>query len=78
MENIKNAINDKLLTERCNEFVRDMLKNGMELNKICMFVKDYQRKYLFIKQEGGNYNAFTVEMWWKLGQKGNGKFALAF
>ena len=57
---IKSAINDKLLTERCNEFTRDMLKNGMELNKVCMFVKDYQKKYLFIKQEGGGLQCFYI------------------
>ena len=74
----KEAIKDKLLMERCNDYTRHMLKGNMHINKICMFVKDYQRKYLFIKQEGGDYKSFTMEVWWKLGQRDGGKrFALA-
>ena len=73
----KEAIMDTLLIERCNAFTRDMLEGGMDINKVCMYVKDYQKKYLFIKQEGGDYNAFTFKMWWKLGQRGNGKFSLS-
>jgi len=74
---MKEAINDTLLTERCNEFTRKMLKGGMDINKLCMFVKDYQKKYLFMKQEGGDYKLFTMKIWWELGQRGDGKFALA-
>ena len=74
---MKEAINDTLLTERCNEFTRKMLEGGMDINKLCVCVKDYQKKYLFIKQEGGDYKAFTMKIWWELGQRGDGKFALA-
>ena len=41
-----------------------------------MLVKDYQKKYLLIEQEGGDYNAFTSKVWWELGQKGDGKFSI--
>ena len=47
-----------LLIERCNKFTRDMLQGGMDINKVCMFVKDYKTKYLYIKQEGGDYTVF--------------------
>ena len=71
------AIYDTLLTERCSAFTRKMLEGGMDINMVCMFVKDYQKKYLFIKQEGGDYKLFTMEVWWELGQRGDGKFSLA-
>jgi len=71
------ALKDTLLTERCNTFTRDMLKCGMSIDKICMYVKDYQRKYIYMKQQGADCSAFTFEVWWNLGQRGDGKFALA-
>ena len=30
-----------------------------------------------IKHEGGDYKAFTFEIWWKLGQREDNKFAIA-
>ena len=75
-EAIRIGLHDKLLISRCNDFTRKMLSGGMDLNKVCMFVKDYHRKYLFIKLEGGDYNAFTMEMWWKLGQRDGNRFAV--
>ncbi len=77
MTKIKEALKDTLLIERCNTATRDMLNIGMDLRYVCMFVKDYQRKYLVIKQEGGDFNVFTFKVWWELGQRGDGKFALA-
>jgi hypothetical protein len=71
------AAKDTLLNERCEKVTRDLLASGVSIDKICMFVRDYQRKYMYIKQEGGDCNAFTFKVWWQLGQRGEGKFALA-
>jgi len=76
-EQIIEGVNDTLLTERCSAFVIKSIESGMEINEICMFIKDYQKKYLFIKQEGGDYKAFTMKIWLGLGQRGDGKFTFS-
>ena len=68
---------DILLRERCINACKGLLETGTDINTVCMFIKDYQKKYLFIKQEGGDYKAFTFEMWWELGQTGTGGFKSA-
>jgi len=76
---VKEYLKDKILIERCNKFTRDMLGAGMDINRICMFVKDYQKKYIEVKERGGEEFAklFTFELWWKSSQTEDGKFKLA-
>ena len=74
---VEKGIGDILLGERCENATRRWLEAGMYINKVCMFIKDYCTKCLFIRQEGGDYKAFTLEMWWELGQTGTGSFKTA-
>ena len=46
MEHIK----DKFLINECNVLTRNMLEGGMNINKICLIIKEYQTKYIFIKE----------------------------
>ena len=59
-------INDKFMMNECNVFTRKMIEAGMDINRVCVIIKEYQTKYIFIK---GNYfklsQRFTVEMWLK-------------
>ena len=76
---MNNLIKDEFLLEQTNTFTRKMLALNMDINKICMFVKDYTYKYNFIKEQSGEKNAstFTMDVWWQLGQRGGNKFSLA-
>ena len=71
-EEIKELLKDKLLVKRCNEFTIKALKEGISINTICVMVKDYQRKYKLIKEEGGEALAvkFTMEKYWKISYDG--------
>ena len=53
MEEIRKNINDKTLIEYSNELTKILL-NGceLEINMVCLFVKDYQRKYIHLRNEG--------------------------
>ena len=75
MEHLK----DEMLIQRCNQFTRDMLEAGMDLNRVCMYVKDYQKKYAVVKKGGGEELAkvYTLDYWWKMSQTEDGKFKLA-
>jgi len=66
---------DELLTDRCNEFTRKMLELGMDINRICFFVKDYQRKYKHIKENDEELaKVFTFDYWWKWSNTNNETF----
>ena len=62
MEHIK----DKFLINECNVLTRNMLEGGMDINRICLIIKEYQTKYIFIKENDYELaQKFTAEMWWK-------------
>ena len=70
-------INDTFLRNESNYLTRGFLEIGMELNRVCMFVKDYQKKYICIKEQSPIHaKKFTAKMWWKLSSNGN-EFRLA-
>ena len=62
---LKKYLNDKLLRDRCNEITR-MLLGKMSIDTISNLVKDFQLKYIYIKEGGEDYTAFNVAMWAKL------------
>jgi len=63
--NIKDSVNDKFMMDECSEFTRKTLKNGIDINTICGIIKEYQRKYLYIKSQDKELaKTFTMEMWW--------------
>ena len=75
IKNIKTNLKDKTLMSRSNEMTRMFLENKMDIDRICVFVKDYQFKYLAIKDEFGEgdiLDAFTPEIWWKVSKTDNG------
>jgi hypothetical protein len=46
---------------------RGLLERGMKLNRVCMLVKDYQKKYICIKEQSPIHaKEFTAKMWWEL------------
>ena len=70
-----NHINDKTLIDYSNKFTRILLETGIDINKVCLFVKDYQRKYIHIKEQGASdeiLKAYTPEIWWKMSKTDNG------
>ena len=70
-------INDTFMMTECNNMTRSFLEGGMELNKVCMFVKDYQKKYICIKEQSPtSAKLYTTKIWWKLSVNGN-KFSQA-
>ena len=59
-------INDKFLMDECNLFTRKMLEKGMDINRVCLIIKEYQTKYIHIKELNFQLSQqFTFEMWWK-------------
>lgn len=64
---IKKNLNDKFLMKQCNEFTHKALKAGLSINTTCALVKEYQVKYLYIKENDEKLaREFTIEMWVKL------------
>jgi len=60
-------VNDKVLLERCKEISTPMLKAGMNINKICELVIDFQRKYMHIDKCDKNASKdYTVGIWYKM------------
>ena len=75
IKNIKTNLKDKTLMSRSNEMTRKLLENKMDIDRVCILVKDYQFKYLAIKDEFGEgdiLHAFTPEIWWKVSKTDNG------
>ena len=63
---IKELLKDELLIKRCNDFTHKALSNGMNIDRVCMLVKDYQTKYIYIKEQDENLiEDFTFEFWYK-------------
>ena len=59
-------INDKFMMNECNLFTRKMLEAGMDINRVCLIIKEYQTKYIFIKENDFKLSQqFTFEKWWK-------------
>ena len=59
-------INDKFLMDECNLFARKMLEKGIDINRVCLIIKEYQTKYIHIKELNFQLSQqFTFEMWWK-------------
>ena len=59
-------INDKFLMDECNLFTRKMLEKGIDINRVCLIIKEYQTKYIHIKELNFQLSQqFTFEMWWK-------------
>ena len=76
MEEIRKNINDKTLIEYSNKLTKILL-NGceLEINMVCLFVKDYQRKYIHLRNEGAStelLKQYTPEIWWKMSKTDNG------
>ena len=52
--------------DECNLFTRKMLEKGMDINRVCLIIKEYQTKYIHIKELNFQLSQqFTFEMWWK-------------
>ena len=65
---------DKFMINQCNETTHKMLKAGVGIDTVCKVIKDYQQKYLCLK-DSGEFSAeqvkvFTFEFYWKQGDFG--------
>ena len=59
-------INDKFKINECNALTRIMLEAGMDINRVCLIINEYQTKYIFIKENDFKLSQqFTFEKWWK-------------
>jgi hypothetical protein len=70
---------DHILKERCEEFTKKMLEDGMEIDRICLFVKDYQNKYMYLKnQKCGDKltKAYTFKYWWQSSRTEDGNLMI--
>jgi hypothetical protein len=75
MNDINKNLADKTLIDYSNRLTRILLKAEIDINKICLFVKDYQRKYIHIREEGASdelLKAYTPEIWWKMSKTDGG------
>ena len=60
-------INDTFLMAEMKVMFSDLLEEGNELNMVCMFVKDYQKKYIGIKEmDPTECEMFTAEAYYKV------------
>ena len=58
--------NDKFMMNECNVFTRKMLEAGMDINRVCLIIKEYQTNYIFIKENDLKLSQqFAFEKWWK-------------
>jgi hypothetical protein len=54
--------NNKHLLDECNKGVHILVDKGAEINFICKLIKNYQKMYLFIKdQEPRLVSGFTFD-----------------
>ena len=45
---------------------KKMFEGGMDINRACLIIKEYQTKYIFIKEYNFELSQrFTGEIWWK-------------
>lgn len=60
---------DKTLIDYSNILTRILLEGKMDIDRVCLFVKDYQRKYLLIKEAGATeeqLKGYTPLKWWEM------------
>lgn len=75
MDSIKKNLDDTTLIDNSNRMTKMLLEAGMDINKICLLVKDYQRKYCHIRDQGAPpelLKAYTPDIWWKMSKTENG------
>ena len=66
IEDIKDYLKDELLMSRSVELTKLMIDANMNINTITAIVKEYQRKYIYIKRNAPELViAFTPMIWWK-------------
>ena len=68
IEEIKEYLADKTLMNNSVQLTTILLEAGIELNMVCLFVKDYQKKYVSMKKEGATseiLKEFTPSFWFK-------------
>ena len=59
-------INDDFLMTQCKQATEKMFNNGMSVDRIGYFIKDYQLKYIAMKtKEPELAGLFTFEAWYK-------------
>ena len=62
---LKDFIKDEVFMSRSIELTKIMLENKMDLNTIGAIIKEYQTKYIYIKENAPELvSAFTPQMWW--------------
>ena len=75
MNEVNKNLTDKMLIDYSNRFTKMMLEGGLCIDRICLFVKDYQAKYIHIREQGGSeeqLKAFTPEMWFMMSKTDKG------
>ena len=51
MQQIQQNLADKTLIDYSNTLTEILLQNGLKIDTVCLCVKDYQRKYVHIREE---------------------------
>ena len=68
MQQIQQNLADKTLIDYSNTLTTILLQNGLKIDTVCLCVKEYQRKYVHIREEGASpelLKAYTPEKWWR-------------
>jgi aryl carrier-like protein len=59
-------VKDKFMMNECCNFTKNMIEAGMDIDRICELVKDYQQKYIYIQNKCPDLaKKYTMEMWFK-------------
>ncbi len=59
-------VKDKFLMEQSRDIVIKLIECNININEITRYVKDYQKKYLFIKQTNPEQlSLYTSLVWWQ-------------
>lgn len=57
---------DNFLMTECKNATELMLKNDMDIDRVCELIKDYQLKYMLLKQEQPELcYKYDFKMWYK-------------
>ena len=66
IEKMKECLKDEFLMKKSQELTAALLDKKMNINTITAVVKEYQTKYLYIKENDPNLaKKYTPELWWK-------------
>ncbi len=64
---VKELVKDKFLMEQSRDIVIKLIECNININEITRYVKDYQNKYRFLKEQTSpeQLSLYTSLVWWQ-------------